>query len=138
MDIVLRFTVFGIGLAFTSMTYYLLIRKKVTERTTLLWSLFAVIAFIFSLFPTVLNRLAAAVGVNYPPALLFLVTTLILMLLVMYQSMQISITDQRVREIGRILALVQNQIVKIQNTRTADIETSTQEEPADHETEPSQ
>lgn len=128
MDIVLRLTVFCIGLLFTSMTYYLLIRKKVTERTTLLWSLLAIITFVFSAFPNVLNRLAGLLGVSYPPALLFLVTILILMFLVMYQSIQISLTDQRVREMGRILALIQHEQAKHHALSSSLSATSQQEE----------
>lgn len=110
MDTVLRITVFVIGIIFTVFVYYLLIRRKVSERMTLMWSLLAISGIIIASFPTLFNRLALLVGVSYPPALLFLITILFLMLLIMYQSIQISLLEQRTREIGRTLAILRTEI----------------------------
>lgn len=112
MNIALRFTVAIIGVAFTFMVYYLLIRKKMTERITLFWSVLAIVAVVFSIFPGPINWVAESVGVSYPPALIFLVSILFLMLLIIYQSMQISMLEQRSREVGRAVALLENEIRK--------------------------
>ncbi|MCL6549175.1 MAG: DUF2304 domain-containing protein [Alicyclobacillus sp.] len=133
MEPVLRLTIVIIGGLFILVTYSLLIRRKVTERMTLLWTLVALVTSVFALFPTVFNRLAARVGVNYPPALLFLVTILLLMILVMYQSTQISLLDQRLREVSRVMAILQHDVKRLKGQPKATTTQTAEEDITHHE-----
>ena len=108
----LRTTIFIITMIFVSINYWLLIHKKVTEKSTLLWSIGIFPGIIVAAFPTILNRIAHLVGVSYPPALLFLITILGLLTIVLYQSMQISVLEQKMREIARTVTLVEHDLEK--------------------------
>lgn len=106
MSDLLRITVMVIGLAFVIVNFYFVVRRKISERTTIIWLLGTLAAFLVAAFPQVLNQVARIAGVNYPPALLFLVSILVLLTIVMHQSMQISVLEQKVREIARTVALL--------------------------------
>lgn len=106
MSDLLRITVMVIGLAFVMINFYFVVRRKISERTTIVWLLGTMSAFLVAAFPQVLNQLARIAGVDYPPALLFLVSILVLLTIVMHQSMQISVLEQKVREIARATAIL--------------------------------
>lgn len=106
MSELLRVTVFVIGLLFGMLNFYLLMKKKVTERFTIVWLVGVIGIFLIAAFPQAFNIVADHLGVDYPPALLFLVAILALMTIVMYQSMQITVLDQKLREIGQTLAIL--------------------------------
>ncbi|MDQ0190115.1 DUF2304 domain-containing protein [Alicyclobacillus cycloheptanicus] len=119
MSALLRLTIFVIALVYTIGNLYLMTRKKLGERTTILW-LFGTIAALFvAMFPGVLNRVAAWVGVDYPPALLYLVAILVLLTIVIYQSTQISQLDHRLREIGQSVAILEAKLHQVSAPRAA-------------------
>lgn len=110
MNTLLRLVVFVIGLLFVTGNVYFLVKKKVTERTSIIWFATCLLAFLVAAFPMILNRVASWVGVDYPPSLLYLVAILVLFSMVLYQSIQLTTLELRVREIGQTLALVESEI----------------------------
>lgn len=109
METTLRITVMVIGILFTVASLYLLVKKKNSEHSTILWLGSSLIAFILSIDPHILNTVATWVGVDYPPALLFLVSIMILLVIVLYQSIQISALNSKVKELGQAMALTHYQ-----------------------------
>jgi hypothetical protein len=55
--------------------------------------------------PEWLDRLAYLLEIDYPPSLLFLFSNLILLLLVLYQSVQISLLNEKVRQLTQHISL---------------------------------
>ena len=106
MNLTLRLTVLLIGAVFSFLSVYLLVKKRNSERNTVLWLLGSLLAFGLSADPGALDTLADWVGVSYPPALLFLVTIVILLFIVLNQSIQISALNAKVKEIGQEVALL--------------------------------
>lgn len=107
MNDLLRLTVFVIAFLFAVGNIYLMTRKKLNERTTILWLFGTVVGLVVAAFPHLLNRAAHLVGVSYPPALLYLVAILVLLTIVIYQSTQIATMDYKLREIGQKVALLE-------------------------------
>lgn len=101
----LRMFVFAVGFAFSFYIVSLLVRKKISERHTLIWLIFVIVVVSLSIDPYILDLLARRIGVDYPPTLLFLVSMLLLMLVVLYQSIQISTLNEKVKELGQNMAL---------------------------------
>jgi hypothetical protein len=99
MNIYLRVVLFIIGLVFTRLTIKYLISKKITERNSILWLLACLLIFIFSLAPVLLDKIAKLIGVDYPPTLLFLFSTLILLWLVFIHTIQISMLKRQITEL---------------------------------------
>lgn len=108
MDSSLRLTVAMLGLMFVGIIIYLLVKKRINERNTLLWMAGAVAIMAIALMPRILEVMAEFLGVDYPPSLLFLVSTLVIFLLILYQSIQISMLQDKCRELAQNLAILAN------------------------------
>lgn len=95
----LRILILSIGLVFNLAVIYLLVKKKMNEKLSLLWLLGCLIILIFSFFPLTLDRIAEIVGVDYPPTLLFTFSTIILLLICLMNSVKISILNTQIKEL---------------------------------------
>ncbi|MBP1961787.1 DUF2304 domain-containing protein [Paenibacillus aceris] len=102
---VLRIIYLIVGGSFAGIVMYLLAKKKINERNTLLWLAGALSILIISAFPSLLNWTARKIGVDYPPALLFLFSALILLVIVLHQSIQISVLNEKVKQLAQHVAL---------------------------------
>jgi hypothetical protein len=101
----LRIAVLVIGLLFTSYVFSLLIRRKLTEKNSIIWLIWTLVVLIFSFFPPLLNILSTLLGVDYPPTLLFLCTIFILLIILLHNSIQISNLTNQVRELTQQYAV---------------------------------
>ncbi|MCL6452417.1 MAG: DUF2304 domain-containing protein [Alicyclobacillus sp.] len=106
MNLVLRCSVLVLALAFAIGNLYLLSRRRIGERTMLLWLVGLLFVIVIAAFPGILNGAANALGVSYPPALLYLLSILFLLTVIIYQSTQISRLEQRLREVGQSVAIL--------------------------------
>lgn len=105
MSSLLKLFILICGLLFVGTVIFLLVKRKINERNSLMWLLASIIILVLSAFPEMLEVLAHSVGVDYPPALLFLFSTLILLLVVLYQSIQISTLFEQVKELTQHVAI---------------------------------
>jgi hypothetical protein len=93
------------GTGFTLSVIYLLIKKKISEKNSLLWLIGSLVVFFFSIRPFTLDKIAAVVGVDYPPTLLFLFSILVVLLILLLHTVQISSLTAQIRELAQIIAL---------------------------------
>lgn len=112
----LRIVYLVVGLSFTVIVMYLLTKKKINERNTLVWLAGTVGILIIAAFPSLLNWTAEKLGVDYPPSLLFLFSALILLILVLHQSIQISILNEKVKQLTQYVALQNMEIADEERT----------------------
>lgn len=105
MSFLLKLLILISGLAFVGVILSLVVKRKISERNSLVWLTGALIILILSIVPNILDRIAGLVGVDYPPALLFLFSTLILFLIILYQSIQISVLGAQLKELAQKMAL---------------------------------
>jgi hypothetical protein len=84
----------------------LLVKKKINERNTLVWLAGSIGIFVLSAYPGLLNWIGRVLGVDYPPSLLFLISTLLLLIVVLHQSMQISVLNEKVKQLAQAVALL--------------------------------
>jgi len=96
------------GLGFAAAVVRLLLKKKISERNSIAWMTSAMIILVLSAFPQMVDQLAEWIHVSYPPSLIFLFSTLVLLLLVLFQSMQISILNEKIKELAQHVALHQH------------------------------
>lgn len=106
MDIMLKLTIFILGIIFFIAVFFLLVTRRINERASLPWIAGSFIIVIFSVMPSLLEVLADALGVSYPPALLFLIAILIILLLLLYQSIHISLLQNKCQELAQHLAII--------------------------------
>jgi hypothetical protein len=92
-----------------------LIRKRyLREQYSLLWLLFCVIMFVFSLSTPLLQGTANLLGVKYAPSLLFLVGIMVCLLLILHLTVVVSKQAERVIRLTQELGLIRNRLEQIE------------------------
>jgi len=105
MNSILKVFLFCCGFAFFFTVIYLLLKKKISEWNSIAWLSGALAILIVSANPELVDWIAAKLGVSYPPSLIFLFSTLVLLLIVLYQSMQISELQKKMRQLAQNVAV---------------------------------
>ncbi|MEK7688846.1 MAG: DUF2304 domain-containing protein [Deltaproteobacteria bacterium] len=81
-------------------------RGMIKEQYALLWLASAVILLILSVWRGLLDKIALAMGIAYPPSLLFLVAFLFLLLIVLHFSVIISDFSERNKRLSQEVAIL--------------------------------
>jgi hypothetical protein len=105
VNTILKLFLLACGLSFAFFVVYLLYKKKINEWNVIVWLASAVAILLISARPEWVDWAARSLGISYPPSLLFLFSTLILLVLVLYQSIQISSLQSKVRQIAQAVAI---------------------------------
>lgn len=113
MDIILRVFILVLGFLCVFSIFYLLITRKINERSSLPWILGAFVIMVITVAPGILETLAAITGIAYPPALLFLVSNIVMFLLILYQAVQISALQAKCKELSQNLAIINSTGIKV-------------------------
>lgn len=87
----------------------LLLKNKISERYSVIWLAGTFIIILIAGNPKLVDKIATLFGIAYPPSLLFFLSTLILFLLSLYQTIQITKLTNKVKDISQYLALHQTQ-----------------------------
>lgn len=88
----------------------LLRRGVLKEKYAVLWLFFAGTALFFALFPKVLNWLSFRLGVAQPVNLLFFVTIVLLVLVSVQLSYELSRHEARIRRLAEEVALLDERL----------------------------
>ena len=81
-------------------------RGMLKEQYALLWLASAIVLLVLSMWRGLLDTIALAVGVAYPPALLFLVAFLFLLLIVLHFSVIISSFSEKNKKLSQEIAIL--------------------------------
>ena len=100
-----RVIVLIVGLAVSAWNLQMLVRRRLNESNTLLWLCGTLAIIVLSIRPTLLNKIAEWVGVDYPPTLLFLVAWITLTLISLHHSAEITKLQQKIQDIAQYVAL---------------------------------
>jgi hypothetical protein len=107
-----RTTIIAIGASLVALLFVLeLVRqRRLREEYSLLWLATAVVMLVMSLWRDLLHGLSAAVGVVYPPNLLFLVGVLFVLFILLYFSTVITRLTQENKTTAQELALLRYEL----------------------------
>lgn len=105
MSLIAKMFIILCAVIFIFSIFRLLTRRKINEKNTLYWLGGLLLILLIAVLPGTLDKAAVLLGIDYPPALLFLLTNLILLYLVLKQAAQISELDDKVRELGQLVSL---------------------------------
>lgn len=105
MNPFLQIFLLSCGFFFFSIVVILLLRFRINERYSILWLIGAVLILIIAGYPTLIDQVSLWLGIAYPPTLIFLLSTMVLLLLTLYQAIQISKLNSKVKDITQFLAL---------------------------------
>ena len=96
--------------------FWLLRRGVLKEKYAVLWLLLSGAALLFSIFPGALRTISDALGVETPSNLLFFLTIVLLVLVAVQLSYELSRHEARIRRLAEEVAILQRQIDDIDGT----------------------
>ena len=76
------------------------------------WLCGSIIILILSIFPSIINWLAAIINIYYPPSLLFILSILFLLFISFRSSKMISINSDKIIELGQRIAIIEEELNK--------------------------
>ena len=100
-------TVIVLGLLLTVGILYLVRRDHVYIRQGLFWILIAALSLVFGLWPELVDWLGTALGVAYPPTLLFLVAIVVLVFKALFGDIELTRVRRDLRRLNQRIALLE-------------------------------
>jgi hypothetical protein len=85
-------------------------RKRLMERYALLWLFSSLLLLVLSVWSGLLNTLASAFGVSYPPSALFAVAFGVVLVLLIHFSLAVSRLSDQNKVLAQRLGLLQQQV----------------------------
>jgi hypothetical protein len=85
-------------------------RRKLREEYSLLWLGTAVVLLLLATSRPLLDRIATAIGIFYPPSALFLVAIVFMLLLLLHFSTVLTRLTQENKEIAQQMALLRQEL----------------------------
>jgi hypothetical protein len=95
----------GVGLA--ALILYLIRRDHLYLMHGLFWVVVAVAAVVLGVWPGMINRLAAGLGISYPPAMLLLLASIVLLIKALHADMVNTRIERDVRRLNQRLAMLE-------------------------------
>src|SRR3989304_7943704 len=92
-------------------------RGMIKEQYALLWLASAVILLILSVWRGLLDKIALATGIAYPPSFLFLVAFLFLLLIVLHFSVIISDFSEKNKRLSQEVAILKTMFEQYKLTK---------------------
>lgn len=94
----------------------LLRKRKLKEEYTLLWLLGGVTFLTISVFRSLLDRFAVLIGVDYPPAALFLILLMGVFLMLLHFSLLFSKMSEKIKALAQEVALLKLELDGVRST----------------------
>lgn len=85
-------------------------KHTLSQDESILWMIGAVIILILAIWPNIVVWLAGVVGIDYPPSLLFLITSAFLVLFLLRNSQELSVLKEKNKELIQNAALLEKRI----------------------------
>lgn len=96
----------------------LLRRGKLRERHTFWWLIAGALSLFVALFPAVLDALAALLGIDVPVNLVFFVGIVVLFLVCIQQSTELTRSEERTRTLAERVALLEDRVRAVERKGT--------------------
>ena len=111
----IRFFIFLFGVLFFITIFELVRRKKLREDLSLGWLLIGLALILSSFADQVIDPLAFALGIHYPPALAFVIVALLLVIVMLYFSIVVSDLKSRNKELSQKIALIEYKLNRLKD-----------------------
>lgn len=104
--------------------FYLLKKKSLSLKYTLLWLFSGLVMLVFVLFPGLLTMFAALAGVGVPTNALFAIISFCIIMLLISITSIVSKQTERIKILTQTLAILENRVRELERKNTNDIATS--------------
>lgn len=119
MNAVLTLGVVG-AVATLVVLFEMLRRQRLREKYALIWFVVAMSTVLLVVFPSLLNRASALVGVQVPSNLLFFAASMLLLLLSIQFSYEIGRLEDRTRTLAEEIALLSLKLEQLTEEKPAE------------------
>jgi hypothetical protein len=109
----IRLFIFLFGILFFIAIFELVRRKKLREDLSLGWLLIGFALILSSFADRVIDPLAFALGIHYPPTLAFVIVAFLLVLVMLYFSIVVSDLKSRNKELSQKIALMEYKLLRL-------------------------
>jgi hypothetical protein len=121
-----RIEVIAAGLVIWIVIFELVRRKHLLERFALLWLAAGIVVLVLAIWQGLLTTLSHAVGIYYPPAALFGLAFLFVLLMLLHFSITVSRLSDQNKVLAQRVALLRQEL---ERERSADPEPAPRPEP---------
>lgn len=97
----------SLGLGLAAVILYLIRRDHLYLRDGVFWIVVAMASLLFGLWPNLVDRVGSLVGVAYPPALLFLIAIVVLVLRSLTTDIALTRVRRDLRRLNQRIALAE-------------------------------
>lgn len=97
-----------------TLLFEMLRRRRLREKYAVFWVLVAIATLVVAVFPVLLTRAAALVGVEIPSNLLFFGASMLLLVVSVQHSSELGRLEERCRTLAEELALLRMQVSSLQ------------------------
>lgn len=102
--------------------FELIRKKKLKEKYSLLWFFVALLFLVFSLWREGLEEISRLLGIQYPPATLFLIFLLGYLLIMVHYSIVISKISDMVKDLTQEVGILKQELSKLKGSGGRDFE----------------
>ena len=103
-----------LALAVVILIFWLIRHERLPIRRSLWWLAIAIAIGVFGLFPQLLDQTARLVGIAYPPALLFTIAILVLLIKLLLEDMEVSAQQRRILRLAQKTAILEEAVRELQ------------------------
>lgn len=126
MDLRARFFVIGLSLLFLILVINLVRTRKLKEEFAILWLFTAVVLMLTSLFIDVVDAVSHVLGIDYPPALIFVAALLGITLILMQFSVGLSRYADQIKVLTQESAILRRRLEALQGQDDAAMQSDDQ------------
>jgi len=85
-------------------------KNKFSEGRSIFWVLGGIAMFLLSIFPKIIDKLSEVLGINHPPSLLFLLTSLFIVYSVFKLEEEITRTKEQLKDLAHKNAILEKKL----------------------------
>ncbi len=98
-----------------SIVFELVRRKKLKERFSILWLLFALLLVVFSLWNDLLENFSQLIGIYYAPAVLIPVIIFFGVVIFLYFSIVVTHQAEKIKTLAQKIALLEHDLLEFKS-----------------------
>ena len=109
-----KITTTFIGVILFLIIFFLVRRGKLQEKYSLTWFAIGIIVVILGVFPSIIDSIAKLTGINYPPALFFMIAVAVLLIQNLYLFIFASQNEVRIKKLMQQVAVLDKLVEEVQ------------------------
>lgn len=120
MELQTRIFVILLGLAVALFVINQVRTRKIKEQYALLWILTAVLLVLVPIFVDVVDAISYALGILYPPAFIFLIALICILIILFQFSMSISRFSEEIKVLAQDIALLTKRVEDLESRHASE------------------